>query len=357
MNEIVNKFLLTGDKFMPEMHLKQPGFTYSACGPFIKNKEIIQTFMQPGNTRYVYKNDLDKTCFRHDMPYGKYKDLTQRTESDKVLRDEVFKIASNPKYNGYERVLASMVYKFFDKKSKDSGMKSMSKQQLPDELYKVRPEILNINSNKPSFYPYSILVNKCSGSCNNINDPYAKLCIFGVVKNMNTKVINLMPRTIETRYIDWHETCKCKCILDASVSNNKQRWNKDKCRCESNELIEKDRCDKGFIWNSSICECECDKSCDVGEYLDYENCKCRKKLTDKLAEECSEDIDGNEMIHNATLNDYGRVCKSCTIYIALLVIFFIIIIRISSAFFYFHWYLKRSNTNTIINTNIEAVIY
>ena len=87
MNEIVNKFLLVRDKFMPEMHLKQPGFTYSACGPFTKNKEKIEKFMQTGNKEYVYKNNLDKACFQHDMAYGKFKDLNKRTQLDKVLRE------------------------------------------------------------------------------------------------------------------------------------------------------------------------------------------------------------------------------------------------------------------------------
>ena len=115
MNEIVNKFLLVGDKFMPEMHLKQPGFTYSACGPFTKNKERIEKFMQTGNTDFIYKNKLDKACFQHDMDYGKTKNVVKGTQSDKVLQDKVFKIASDPKYDGYQRELASMVYKFFDK--------------------------------------------------------------------------------------------------------------------------------------------------------------------------------------------------------------------------------------------------
>ena len=120
---------------------------------------------------------------------------------------------------------------------------------------KIRLEIININSNEPLFYPYSIKVNKCSGSCNNINNPYSKLCVPDVVKNMNVKVFNLMSRTNETRHIKWHETCKCKCRLDASVCNSKQRWNKDKCRRECKELIDKGICDKGFIWNPSNCEC------------------------------------------------------------------------------------------------------
>ena len=91
-----------------------------------------------------------------------------------------------------------------------------------------------------------------------------------------------MSRTNETRHIKWHETCKCKCRLDASVCNNKQHSNYDKFRCECKELIDKGVCDKEYVWSPSNCECEYDKSCDVAEYLDYENCKCRKRLADKL---------------------------------------------------------------------------
>ena len=136
MNDIINKCLLAGDKFMPEMHLKQPDFTYSACGPFTKNKERIKKFMQTGNTDFIYKNKLDKTCFQDDMTYGKAKDLVRRTQSDKVLRDKAFKIASDPKYYGYQRGLASIVYKFFDKKSSGSGITNEPNYQLADELHK-----------------------------------------------------------------------------------------------------------------------------------------------------------------------------------------------------------------------------
>ena len=136
MNEIVNKFLLVGDKFMPEMHSKQPGFTYSASGPFTKSKESIEKFMQTGNTNFIYKNELDKACFQHDMAYGKSKDLAKRTQSDKVLRDKAFKIASDPKYNGYQRGLASMVYNFFDKKSTGSSTAYEPNHQLANELHK-----------------------------------------------------------------------------------------------------------------------------------------------------------------------------------------------------------------------------
>ena len=92
MNEIVNKFLQVGDRFMPEMHLKQPGFTYSACGPFTKNKERIEKFIQTGDTNFICKNELNKACFQRDMAYGKTKDLVQRTQSDKVLKDKALKL-------------------------------------------------------------------------------------------------------------------------------------------------------------------------------------------------------------------------------------------------------------------------
>ena len=122
MNEIVNKFLLARDKFMPEMHLKQPGFTYSACGPFTKNKERIQKFKDTGDTNYIYKNKLDKAGFTHDMAYGDFKGLKRRTASDKILRDKAFNIAKNPEYDGHQRGLPSMVYKFFGKTSTGSGV-------------------------------------------------------------------------------------------------------------------------------------------------------------------------------------------------------------------------------------------
>ena len=102
------------------------------------------------------------------------------------------------------------------------------------------------------------------------------MCVPGVAKYIDFKVFNLISRTNETRYIKLHETRKCKWRLDASVCNNKQHWNKDKCRCECKELIDKGSCDNEFIWNPRNCECECDKSCHTGEYLDYSNCKCKK---------------------------------------------------------------------------------
>ena len=131
MNETVNKFQLTGGKFMPHMHSKQLGFTYSACGLFTKNKEKIKKFRKTGDTRYICRIKLDKACFEHDMVYSD-KDLAKRSEYDNALRNKAFKIPSNLKHDGYERGLASMVCK----KSAGSSVISIPNQQLADELYK-----------------------------------------------------------------------------------------------------------------------------------------------------------------------------------------------------------------------------
>ena len=143
MNAIVNNFLLPGDKFMPEMHLRQPGFTYSACDPFTKNKGRIKKIKETGDSRYIYQNELDKACFQHDMAY---EDLNRRKASDKVLRDKAFNIVKNSKYDGYQRGLASMIYKFFDKKPSGSGIKNISNIELAEELHK--PVIRKFNKRK-----------------------------------------------------------------------------------------------------------------------------------------------------------------------------------------------------------------
>ena len=221
------------------------------------------------------------------------------------------------------------------------GCNALKCVSMNHEECKIRPKIINVNSNEPLFYSYSIKVNKFSDSCNNINDPYSKLCVPDVVKKINFKVFNLMSRANERRHIEWHETCKCKYRLDSCVCNNKQRWNNDKCRCECEELIDKGMCDKGFIWIPSNCECECGKSCDVGAYSDYKNFQCRNILVDKVVGKCIENIDENELICNGNLNDYGNVCNSCTI-------FFIISTSISNVFIYFGWESKRRYIETTI---------
>ena len=124
-SNVINKLLLAGDKFMAEIHLRQPQFTYSACGPFTKHEQRIQQFKEIGDTNYIYiyMNELDKACFNHDVAYSGSKDLTKRTVADKILKTKAFDIAKDPKYDGYQRGLASMVYKNFDSKVSGSGAK------------------------------------------------------------------------------------------------------------------------------------------------------------------------------------------------------------------------------------------
>ena len=137
MNNLINKFLLVGDKFMPEIHLRQPQFTYSACGPFTRHEERIQKFKETGDTNYVFKNELDQACFVHDAAYSDSKDLTKRTIAGKNLKNRAFDIAKDPKYDGYQRGLASMVYKFFDSEVSGSGAKLIPEnKQLANELHK-----------------------------------------------------------------------------------------------------------------------------------------------------------------------------------------------------------------------------
>ena len=146
MNNVINKFLLAGDNLMPEMYLRQPQFAYSVCGPFTRHRERIKKFKQTGDTRHIYRKELNKACFQHDSAYVDNKDLINRTKSDKFLRDEAYDVASNPEYDGYQRGLASMVYKFFDKKSMGSGIVKGSSSILADEPHK--PVIKKFNKRK-----------------------------------------------------------------------------------------------------------------------------------------------------------------------------------------------------------------
>ena len=223
------------------------------------------------------------------------------------------------------------------------------------------PKIIDINANEPVFYPYSIKVNKCSGSCNIINDPYGKSCVPDITKSINVKVFNLMARINETRQIVWHKTCKCICRLTSAVCNSRQIWNEDKFRCEYKEdLISKMACDKGYIWNPSNCACECDKLCDIGQYLDYKNCVCRKSIVGKLVQECINVIDG-DTTYNKTLSIDLNDCPSRTSYVVLFIVFLLMSVIVSSTFIYFHWYKnKRSDLKNILNANyskIETKIY
>ena len=172
---------------------------------------------------------------------------------------------------------------------------------------------------------------------------FIKRCFFtGAFLSILTSV---MARTNETRHIKWQELCKCKCRLNGSACNDKQRWNDDKSRCKCKELIDKGVCDKRFIWNPSNCECEYYKSCDFIEYLDNKNCKCRKEFVHKLTEECTENIDKVKVTRMA-LFEHGNECEcSYTICVVLAVIVSIISIRVGVYFVYSHWYLKNNATH------------
>ena len=155
---------------------------------------------------------------------------------------------------------------------------SLSCISMNNKGCKARPQVVKVNvvMEMSLFVPFSIETGKSSGNCNSINYPHTKICVPDVVKTLNVKVFNLMSKANEARHIECHETCKCEFKFGANVCNKKQCRNKDKCRCGCKQLTDKRVCDKEFIWNPSNCECECDKVCDVGEYLDYGNCKCIK---------------------------------------------------------------------------------
>ena len=164
------------------------------------------------------------------------------------------------------------------------------------------------------------------------------------------ELLNLL-KTLTLANIEQHETCKGKCRLDASVCNNKQRWNDDRSRCECKELIDKGACDKGCTWNTSDCECECDKSCDVDEYLDYENCKCRKTIVDKLVAEYAENI------VEVKIAWHENVCVcSYTICVILAVIALAISTGIDACFAYSHWYLKKDIPHVKSGTRAQTTI-
>ena len=133
-SDVINKFLLIGDKFMPEMHLWDPKVKkYSACGPFTRHQQRINEFMKDRRLSHIAKNRLDAACFQHDSAYNKYKDSVNKKQSDIVLKNKALKIDTNPKVNGYQRGLAAMVYKFFNERTKGSGIEN---KQLAEELYK-----------------------------------------------------------------------------------------------------------------------------------------------------------------------------------------------------------------------------
>ena len=173
-NKIINKVVLTGDKFMPKLHLKQPGFIYSACGPFTKT----------GKLKYLYRNELDKACFTHNATYSESKHLAKRTISDKILKDRAYDIVRNRGYDAYQRTLASMVQKFFDKKT---GSRLIVNEQLAKESHKLVIKKFTRKKVYPRFKDNiwgADLTEMGSLSSKNKNVEYL-LCVIDVFTNMH----------------------------------------------------------------------------------------------------------------------------------------------------------------------------
>ena len=199
-----------------------------------------------------------------------------------------------------------------------------------------RPKILDVNEGigEALFYPYNVLVNKFSGSCNTLDNPMSKICVLNVIKGINMQVYNFLMRLNETRNVLWHESCKCVCKLNSSVCNNKQIWNSDTCRCDCNEdfagII---NCAKGYMWNPSTCECQCDKWCKQGQYLDHKNCVCKNKLIARVIEEYT------SFINETMINNKDNITNNNT-YLILFIVFLIGFIVFLIGFIY---YCQRSN--------------
>ena len=198
-------------------------------------------------------------------------------------------------------------------------IKALEYVSVVNQKCMARPKILNVNEGigEALFYPYNVLVNKCSGSCNTFDNPMAKLCVLNVIKRVNIQVYNFLMRLNETRNVLWHESCKCVCKLNSSVCNSKQIWNSDTCRCDCNEdfagIIS---CTKGYTWNPSTCKCQCNMWCKPGQYLDHKNCICKNKLIGWLVEECT------SIINESMINNKDNVTNN-NYYLILFIVFLI----------------------------------
>ena len=205
-----------------------------------------------------------------------------------------------------------------------------------------RRKILNVNEGigEALFYPYNVLVNKCSGSCDTLDNPMSKIFVPKIIKNVDMKVYNFLMGLNETRNVLWHESCKCVCRLNSSVCNSKQIWNSDTCRCDCNEdfagII---NCNKGYTWNPSICECQCDMSCKPEQHLDHKNCICKNKLIGRLIEECI------SIIIETIINNKDNIDNCNTIrnvFITLFSVAVLIGIICFCMFAYFKWFKGKN---------------
>ena len=212
-----------------------------------------------------------------------------------------------------------------------------------------RPKIFNVNEGigEALFYLYNVLVNKCSGSCNTLDNPMSKICVPKIIKNVNMKVYNFLMRLNETRNVLWHESCKCVCKLNSSVRHSKQIWNSDNCRCDCNEdFVGIISCDKGYTWNPSTCQCQCDMWCKPGQFLDHKNCVCKNKLVGRVIEECTSIINETMMNNN---NDNNLAWFNAITYF-LIGLFLLTLVICFCVFAYFKWFKgKKLFKNKYIN--------
>ena len=215
-----------------------------------------------------------------------------------------------------------------------------------------RPKILDVNEGvgEALFYPYNVLVNKCSGSCDTLDNPMAKLCVPNIINRINMKVYNFLMRLNETRNVLWHESCKSVCRLNSSVCNNKQIWNSDTCKCDCNEdFASIINCTKGYPWNPSTCECQCDMWCKTGQYLDYKNCICKNKLIGRVIAECTNVINETMININDNITNDNTITN---IFIGLFSVVMFALIVFFSVFAYFKWFkgkkLFKSKYNDVL---------
>ena len=200
-----------------------------------------------------------------------------------------------------------------------------------------RPKILDVNEGigEALFYPYNVQVNKCSGSCNTLDNPMSKICVPNIIKNVNMKVYNFLMMLNETRNTLWQESCKCVCRLNSSVCNSKEIWNCDTCKCDYNEdFVGIINCTKGDTWNPSTCECQYDTWCKPGQYLDHKNCICKNKLIGRVIEECTSIIN-ETMINNRDNEDNDNTIQN--VFIGLFSVLSLVGIVCSCVFAYFKW--------------------
>ena len=217
-----------------------------------------------------------------------------------------------------------------------------------------RPKILDVNEGvgEALVYPYNVLVNQCSGSCDTLDNPMAKMCVPNIIKRINMKVYNFLMRLNETRNVLWHESCKCVCGLNSSVCNNKQIWNSDTRRCDCNEdFASIMNCTKGYKWNPSICECQCNMWCKTGQYLHYKKCICKNKLIGRVNAECTRVIN-ETMINNKDNIDDNNTITNIFIRLFSVIMFAVIVFLCVCA--YFKWFkgkklFKNKYTDVLCN--------